>query len=96
MVRSSLLLDRPSHARGPRPAGEKGRQQHRQSELDGQSESRLLWSPVSLAFHAGGPGAAPTGPELDSLFDQVGCLTGPAMLGGLTRLVRRAGSSIDR
>ena len=30
-----------------------------------------------------GPGAAPTGPELDSRFDQVGCSTGPAMLGVL-------------
>ena len=29
-------------------------------------------------------------------FEQIGCSTGPAMLGGLTRLVRRAGSRTDR
>ena len=34
--------------------------------------------------------------ELDSRFDQVGCSTGPARPGGLTRLVRRAVSRTDR
>ena len=34
MVRSSRLLDRPSHARGPHPSGEKGQQPDRQGELD--------------------------------------------------------------
>ena len=41
------------------------------------------------------PGHRP-GPELDSLFDQAGCSPGPAMPGGLTRLVKRAGSRTDR
>ena len=47
--------------RGTYQAGEKDLQQHRQRELDGRSESRSLGSQVSLAFHAGGPGSAPTG-----------------------------------
>ena len=43
-----------------------------------------------------GPGAALTGPELDSRFGQVGCSTDPAMPGRLTLLVRRACSSTNR
>ena len=59
----------------------------------GRSGRQSCW--LSLLI---GPGAAPTGPELDSLFDQVVCstVTGPAMLGGLILLVRRAGSRTDR
>ena len=55
-VRSSLPLDRPSHARGPYPAGEKGRQpppssvkvntQGREPRGSGFETCSVVWYPV--------------------------------------------------